>query len=84
MDLKNGKILNLFNLKGWENFNIKNYLSEKLNLFVKVNNDVNVVGFVESLVGSGKDCEFVFYIIVFIGVGGVLIFDKKIINGVYS
>ncbi|OOM13773.1 ROK family protein [Clostridium saccharobutylicum] len=84
LDLKNGKILNPPNLKGWENFNIKNYLSEKLNLPVKVNNDANVAGLAESLVGSGKDCESVFYITVSTGVGGALILDKKIINGAHS
>lgn len=84
LDLKVGKLLNPVNLKGWENFNIKEYLNEKLNLPVKVNNDANVAGLAESLVGSAKDCESVFYITVSTGVGGALILDKKIINGAHS
>ncbi|MFW2490229.1 ROK family protein [Clostridium chromiireducens] len=84
LDLKVGKLLNPVNLKGWENFNIKEHLSEKLNLPVKVNNDANVAGLAESLVGSAKDCESVFYITVSTGVGGALILDKKIINGAHS
>ena len=84
LDLKAGKLLNPVNLKGWENFNIKEYLNEKLNLPVKVNNDANVAGLAESLVGSAKDCESVFYITVSTGVGGALILDKKIINGAHS
>jgi glucokinase len=84
LDLKVGKLLNPVNLKGWENFNIKEYLSEKLNLPVQVNNDANVAGLAESLVGSAKECESVFYITVSTGVGGALILDKKIINGAHS
>jgi len=84
LDLKVGKLLNPVNLKGWENFNIKEYLNEKLNLPVKVNNDANVAGLAESLIGSSKECESVFYITVSTGVGGALILDKKIINGAHS
>lgn len=84
LDLKAGKLLNPVNLKGWENFNIKEYLNEKLNLPVKINNDANVAGLAESLVGSAKECESVFYITVSTGVGGALILDKKIINGAHS
>lgn len=84
LDLKVGKLLNPVNLKGWENFNIKEYLSEKLGLPVQVNNDANVAGLAESLVGSAKECESVFYITVSTGVGGALIIDKKIINGAHS
>ncbi len=84
LNLKVGKLLNPVNLKGWENFNIKEYLNEKLNLPVQVNNDANVAGLAESLVGSAKECESVFYITVSTGVGGALILDKKIINGAHS
>lgn len=84
LDLKNGIILNPPNLKGWENFNIKNYLNEKLNLSVKVNNDANVAGLAEALTGSAKGCDSVFYITVSTGVGGALILNKKIVNGAHS
>ena len=84
LDLKVGKLLNPVNLRGWENFNIKEYLNEKLNLPVQVNNDANVAGLAESLVGSAKECESVFYITVSTGVGGALILDNKIINGAHS
>jgi len=84
LDLKAGRILNPPNLKGWENFNIKEYLSEKLNLPVKVNNDANVAGLAEAVVGAAKEAESVFYITISTGVGGGLILDKKIINGAHS
>lgn len=84
LDLKVGRILNPPNLKGWENFNIKNYLSEKLNIPVQVNNDANVAGLAEAVVGAAKDADSVFYITISTGVGGGLILDKKIVNGAHS
>lgn len=84
LDLKIGKILKTPNLKGWENFNIKEYLSEELGLNVKVNNDANVAGLAEAVVGAAKEADSVFYITISTGVGGGLILDKKIINGAHS
>ncbi|EHI97776.1 N-acylmannosamine kinase [Clostridium sp. DL-VIII] len=84
IDLKEGKLLNPVNLKEWANFNIKQYLSEKLKLPVNVNNDANVAGLAESIVGSAKECTSVFYITISTGVGGAFILDKKIINGAHS
>lgn len=84
LDLKVGRILNPPNLKGWENFNIKNYLSEKLNIPVQVNNDANVAGLAEAVVGAAKDADSVFYITISTGVGGGLILDKRIVNGAHS
>lgn len=84
LDLKKGMILNPPNLKGWGNFNIKAYLTEKLGIPVKVNNDANVAGYAEAVAGCAKDTESVFYITISTGVGGGLIIDKKIINGAHS
>lgn len=84
LDLKVGRILNPPNLKGWENFNIKDYLSEKLNIPVQVNNDANVAGLAEAVVGAAKDADSVFYITISTGVGGGLILDKRIVNGAHS
>jgi glucokinase len=84
LDLKIGKIINPPNLKGWENFNVAEYLNKKLNKPIKVNNDANVAGFAESLFGSAKGSSSAFYITVSTGVGGALIMDGKIINGFHS
>jgi len=84
LDLKIGKIINPPNLKGWENFNVTEYLNGKLKIPVKVNNDANVAGLGESIFGSVKECQSVFYITVSTGVGGALIMDGKIINGAHS
>ena len=81
LDLKNGIIINPPNLIGWENFQIKDYMSEKFKLPVIVNNDANVAGYGEAMVGVAKECESVYYITLSTGVGGGFIYKNEIING---
>lgn len=81
LDLKNGIIINPPNLIGWENFQIKDYMSEKFKLPVIVNNDANVAGYGEAMVGIAKECESVYYITLSTGVGGGFIYKNEIVNG---
>lgn len=81
LDLKNGIIINPPNLIGWENFQIKDYMSEKFKLPVIVNNDANVAGYGEAMVGVAKECESVYYITLSTGVGGGFIYKNEIVNG---
>lgn len=81
LDLKNGIIINPPNLPGWENFKIKEYLCNKFESPVIVNNDANVAGFGEAMVGAAKDCESVYYITLSTGVGGGFVYKGEIVNG---
>ena len=81
LDIKKGKIIKAPNLKGWDNFNVKNYIEEKTSLKTEINNDANVAGLAEAMIGSAKGSESVFYITVSTGVGGALIINNKIVNG---
>lgn len=81
LDLKNGVIINPPNLLGWENFHIKDYLHDKFELPVIVNNDCNVAGFGEAMAGVAKNCESVYYITLSTGVGGGFIYKGEIVNG---
>ncbi len=84
LDIKSGTILRAPNLRGWDNFNVKKYFEENTSLKTEVNNDANVAGLAEAMVGSAKGAESVFYITVSTGVGGALIIGNKIINGANS
>ncbi|WP_300384523.1 ROK family protein [Clostridium sp.] len=84
LDIKKGKIIKAPNLKGWDNFNVKNYIEEKTSLKTEINNDANVAGLAEAMIGSAKGAESVFYITVSTGVGGALIINNKIVNGANS
>lgn len=84
LNIKTGTILKAPNLRGWDNFNVKKYLEENTSLKAEVNNDANVAGLAEAIIGSAKGAESVFYITVSTGVGGAFIIDNKIINGANS
>ena len=84
LDIKNGKILVAPNLKTWEYFNVKEFLSKELNLQVKVNNDANVAALSEAIMGSGKGCESVYYITLSTGIGGGFIYKGEIVSGFNS
>lgn len=84
LNIKTGTILKAPNLIGWDNFNVKKYIESKAELKTKVNNDANVAGLAEAMIGCAKGAESVFYITVSTGVGGALIINNKIINGANS
>lgn len=84
LDIKTGTILVTPNLKTWEYFNLKEYLEKKLNLPVVVNNDANVAGYSEAMVGAGKGAESVYYITLSTGVGGGFIYKGEIVSGFNS
>lgn len=84
LNIKEGKIIKAPNLKGWDNFNVKDYVKEKTSLKTELNNDANVAGLAEAMIGSAKGAESVFYITVSTGVGGALIINNKIVNGANS
>lgn len=84
LNIKTGVILRAPNLRGWDNFNVKKYFEENTSLKTEVNNDANVAGLAEAMIGSAKGAESVFYITVSTGVGGALIINNQIINGANS
>ncbi|WP_251860058.1 ROK family protein [Clostridium sp. Marseille-Q2269] len=84
LDIKTGTILVTPNLKNWEYFNLKKYLEQKLNVPVAVNNDANVAGYSEAMVGAGKGVESVYYITLSTGVGGGFVYKGEIVSGFNS
>ncbi|MBY6789317.1 ROK family protein [Clostridium botulinum] len=57
LDIRSGTILVTPNLRTWEYFKLKEYLENKFDLPVFVNNDANVAGYSEAMVGAGKGAE---------------------------
>ncbi|MDV4150723.1 ROK family protein [Clostridium sp. AL.422] len=84
LNIKTGTILKAPNLRGWDNFNVKKFIEDNTGLKTEVNNDANVAGLAEAMIGVAKGAESTFYITVSTGVGGALIIDNKIINGANS
>lgn len=84
INIRLGKILNPPNLKGWDNFEIVSYVEGKTNLKTFLNNDANVAGLAEAILGGGKSYDSVFYITISTGIGGGYIHKGKIVNGANS
>ncbi len=68
---------NLF-FKNWE---ISKMMEERLNKYVKIENDANAAALGEFLAGSAKDCRNAVAITLGTGVGGGIIIDGKIYSG---
>lgn len=84
LDFGTGRLLSPPNLPGWEGFGIKDFVEERSGRRVVVNNDANVAGLAEALVGAGKGRESVFYFTVSTGVGGAYVYRGQIVGGAHS
>lgn len=81
VDTKNGTMIMATNLPGFENYPICSKLSEKFNLPAFIDNDANVAGLAEALLGAGKKYASVYYVTVSTGIGGAFVVDGKLVSG---
>ena len=84
LDTKKGVVLNPPNLVGWDNFEIVKYVEGRTKLHVEVNNDANVAGLAEALLGAGTGYESVVYMTVSTGLGGAYVYKNQLINGAHT
>ena len=83
LDLRAGKVLNPPNLVGWDNFEIVRYFAEATGLPTYLNNDANVAGLSEALLGGGKGYESVIFLGLSTGFGGAFVYKGELINGAH-
>lgn len=81
VDTVKGTMIMATNLPGFENYPICDKLSEHFNLPVFIDNDANVAGLAEALLGAGKDYPTCYYVTVSTGIGGAFIVDGKLVSG---
>lgn len=81
VDTVNGSMIMATNLPGFENFPICKKISEKFNLPAFIDNDANVAGLAEAILGSGKQFSSVYYVTISTGIGGAFIVDDKLVSG---
>ena len=84
MCLNRGLMLNPTNLPNWHNFKIQESLSNALGIPVSFANDANAATFGEFWVGTAKTYDSLALFTLGTGVGGGLIVNGKLINGVNS
>ena len=80
INASNGVVIYSNNLK-WENVPLGEYLSNALNLPVKVSNDANCAALGECVAGVAKEYKSAVLLTLGTGVGGGVVYDGKIFEG---
>ena len=81
VDVVNGTMIMATNLPGFENYPICEKLADKFNLPVFIDNDANVAGLAEAILGAGKEYPTCYYVTISTGIGGAFIVDGKLVSG---
>lgn len=81
IDEKDGSILGAVNL-GWGHYPLKAEIEKYIGLPAEVANDANIAALGEMWLGAGRGCENIVMVTLGTGVGGGIIINGKILNGV--
>lgn len=82
VDFKTGRVVGMSpNIVGWKGTAVGEFLRERLNVPVWVDNDVNAVALAEHRFGAGAGFDSMVCVAVGTGVGGGLILDGKLWRG---
>lgn len=81
VDTVNGVMIMATNLPGFENYPICEKLSEKFNLPVFIDNDANVAGLAEAILGAGKGKPTCYYVTISTGIGGAFVVNGQLVSG---
>lgn len=85
LDLLKGKILTPPNLKGqWHDFYVSKELEKKIRIPVYLENDANLAGLAEAVIGEGKEYRYVQFLTISTGLGAGLVIDRKIYLGAHG
>lgn len=81
VDVKAGCMVMATNIPALSLFPLKEVLEKRLTIPVFLDNDANVAGLAEALVGAGKDKDVIYYVTQSTGIGGALIVKGQIVSG---
>ena len=81
IDSRSGRVLASHQIEGWRDFPLKEWLEQRYQKFVVVQNDASVAGYAEAKLGAGRGSRRVFYITLGSGIGGGWIQDGVIDEG---
>jgi glucokinase len=84
MDIPAGMLLKPVNLKGWDNFPIRDRVSHHCGLPVTFANDADAAAYGEFWVGSGRELHSMVLFTLGTGIGSGLIVGDSIISGAHS
>jgi Transcriptional regulator/sugar kinase len=81
VDTVNGTMIMATNLPGFENYPICEKLSTRFNMPVFIDNDANVAGLAEALLGAGKGKPTCYYVTISTGIGGAFVVNGQLVSG---
>ena len=81
VDTVHGVMIMATNLPGFENYPLCEKLSTRFNLPVFIDNDANVAGLAEALLGAGKGKPSCYYVTISTGIGGAFIVNGQLVSG---
>lgn len=84
LDTREGKILCPPNLVGWDGFELVKYVESRTGIRTVLNNDANVAGLAEAILGKGAGYESVAFVGISTGIGGAYVYQGKLVNGAHS
>lgn len=79
--LKNSIVKNLPNIKNFKPLNLRIHLQKKFHLPIWVENDAKAFTLTESILGAGKNFSSVVGITLGTGIGGGIVMNKKLVQG---
>ena len=81
IDSINGRVWRLSNVADWEDIGLRSLIEEWTGLPAAIDNDAKAMTYAESLYGAGRDGVNIVCVTLGTGVGGGLIFDRKLFRG---
>lgn len=81
VDTVYGVMIMASNLPGFENYPICSKLNQHFNLPVFLDNDANVAGLAEAVLGAGKDYATNYFITCSTGIGGAFVVNGHLVSG---
>lgn len=82
VDFRTGKVIGTCpNIDGWQGTELGSVLSERLNMLVRVDNDVHAMALAEARFGAAAGAESVVCVTVGTGVGGAVIINGELWRG---
>lgn len=84
IDHESGMIIDPPNLTGWRNVPLRQMLSDRLNLPVRLEHDAKASALGEYYYGVGRGAQSMVYIVVGTGVGAAIIIDGQLYRGMHN
>jgi glucokinase len=84
VSIKKGTVENPPNFPGWNKINLGKFIESEFKKNVWIENDANAAAIGEMIFGAGKKYESFIMITLGTGVGGGVVFNKKIFRGEYG